>query len=272
MAATGHITISVVIPVYNGVNTICRAVDSALAQSYAPHELIVIDDASTDSTVAMLKRQYNGRIKLIELSANEGSSAARNAGMDVAHGSYIAFLDADDIWHKDKLRVAASILQQVPDIALLYHHYTLQNIAGTPIPLNMQAIPLPFARLLPGNIISTSTAVVKNNSSFRFAPHMRYTEDYDLWLRIGYAHKVVCIPYELTQLFRPVTSSGGISSRTWQMRRGELRAYSRLARLNLLFIFIIPFLWLFSLLKHILKATGIIKASSPQNASFNQDV
>lgn len=257
MQTIGQIAISVVIPVYNGQHTVCRSVDSVLRQSYVPAEIIVVDDASTDGTVDVLKKQYGAKIKLIENKKNQGSAAARNAGIDAATGSHIAFLDADDIWHKDKLRVAASILQQVPDIALLYHHYTLRDIEKDPLQLNMKAIPLPFARLLPGNIISTSTAVIKNVASFRFAPQMRHTEDFDLWLRIAYRHKVVCLPYELTQLFRPVTSSGGISAQTWKMRKGEMRAYSRLVILDPLFAFLVPFLWFYSLFKHFLKATGL---------------
>lgn len=259
MQQNGRIAISVVIPVYNGQHTICRTVDAILRQTYDPAEIIVVDDASTDGTVALLKKQYGNKIQLIEKKVNEGSAAARNTGIDAATGSYIAFLDADDIWHKDKLRVAASILQQVPDIALLYHHYTLRNIEADPLQLNLKAIPLPFARLLPGNIISTSTAVIKKEPDFRFADSMRHTEDFDLWLRIAYRHKVVCIPYEFTQLFRPVTSSGGISAQTWKMRKGEMMAYVRLVKLNMLFAFLVPFLLLYSLAKHILKATGIVK-------------
>jgi teichuronic acid biosynthesis glycosyltransferase TuaG len=112
---------------------------------------------------------------------------------------------------------------------------------------------LPFVKLLPGNIIATSCAIIRNDKNFRFEPSMRYTEDYDLWLRITYKYKAYFINIPLTQIYRPFLSEGGTSSNKWKMRSGELRAYTRLAKLNPLFILILPFLWISSLGKHAAK-------------------
>ena len=122
------IKFSVIIPVYNGAETIERAIDSVLAQSYQPIEIIIVDDASTDKTHEIVQFKYAGRIQFIQKILNQGSSAARNKGMDVATGDYIAFLDADDAWHKDKLMLMNTILQSKPDITLFYHPYTQDNI------------------------------------------------------------------------------------------------------------------------------------------------
>jgi hypothetical protein len=112
---------------------------------------------------------------------------------------------------------------------------------------------LPFVKLLAGNVIATSCAIIRNNPGFRFESSMRYTEDYDLWLRIGYRHKIHFINIPLTQIFRPFLSKGGISENKWKMRKGEMRAYRRLTKLNPLFVLLLPFLLVSSLGKHVVK-------------------
>lgn len=243
---------SVVIPVYNGAATIQRALDSVMAQSYENYEIIVVDDASTDQTNEIL-HGYGEQITLIQKVINSGGSVARNAGMDVATGDYIAFLDADDTWHPDKLSLMNTILTTAPSIHLLYHPYTLEPIANKRIPEDIKLFRLPFVKLLPANLIATPCTVIKNDPTFRFDTNMRYTEDYDLWLRIGYKHKLHFINIPLTQLFRPITSEGGVSSNKWAMRKGEMRAYRKLVKLNPLFILLLPILVISSLGKHLVK-------------------
>ena len=82
---------------------------------------------------------------------------------------------------------------------------------------------------------------------------MRYSEDYDLWLRIGYKYKLYFINIPLTQIFRPINSAGGVSANKWKMRKGEMRAYGRLLKLNPFFLPLMPVLLLSSIGKHIYK-------------------
>src|SRR6185312_8142801 len=89
--------------------------------------------------------------------------------------------------------------------------------------------------------------------AFRFEPTMRYTEDNDLCVRIGYKYKIYFINIPLTRIFRKFTSSGGISENTWKMRTGEMRAYRRLLKLNPLFLPLLPFLFLSSIGRHFYK-------------------
>lgn len=244
---------SVVIPVYNGEQTIQRALDSVLAQSYDNYEIIVVNDASTDKTGDLLKTSFSTQITLTSKVINAGGAVARNSGMDVATGDYIAFLDADDIWHPDKLSLMNTILTAAPSIHLLYHPYTLEPIANKRIPEDIKLFRLPFVKLLPANLIATPCTVIKNDPKFRFDDRMRYTEDYDLWLRIGYKHKLHFINIPLTQLFRPINSAGGVSSNKWAMRKGEMRAYRKLVKLNPLFLLLLPILVISSLGKHVVK-------------------
>lgn len=253
MAGNDFIRFSVIIPAYNAENTIVRAIDSVLNQSYPEYEIIIVDDASKDDTVSLITKIYGDKVTLIQKIGNGGSSIARNTGMDAAKGNYIAFLDADDVWHKDKLMLMSTILASAPEITLFYHPYTQDNITCNALPENIPIFRLPFIKLLPSNPIATSCIIIQNDPAFRFEPSMRYTEDYDFAMRIGYKHKIYFINIPLTQIFRKFTSAGGISENIWKMRKGEMKAYSRLVKLNPLFVFLLPFLWVSSLGKHVYK-------------------
>lgn len=245
---------SIIIPAYNSANTICRAISSVMAQTYKNFEVIIVDDASTDNTISLVQREFGGQVIVIQKVVNSGSSVARNAGMDKALGQYIAFLDADDAWHADKLLLIHIILSSNPGIRLLYHPYSLTPVEQHPIPETITLYRLPFVKLLPANMIATSCAVILNNTAFRFDPNMRYTEDYDLWLRMGYKYRIYFITIPLTRIYRPFTTTGGISARRWKMRRGEMRAYRKLTSLHPLFLFLLPFLWAGSIIKYLWKA------------------
>lgn len=95
--------ISVVIPCYNSADTIGRALNSVLSQTWSKFEIIVVDDCSKDNTVETVESFLNEKVRLIKLDVNSGGSFARNVGIDHSQGDYIAFLDADDYWREDKL-------------------------------------------------------------------------------------------------------------------------------------------------------------------------
>jgi succinoglycan biosynthesis protein ExoO len=104
MQAYGRV--SVLMPTYNSMKTIDRAIDAVFAQTYTPWQLVVVDDASSDRTVEIVERRRRGnedKILLLRCSENGGPAKARNYGMSVCDGEWIALLDADDAWRKDRL-------------------------------------------------------------------------------------------------------------------------------------------------------------------------
>ena len=111
--------VSVIIPTYNRLSMLKEAVDSVLAQDFEDLELIIVDDGSTDGTSEEI-RTYGGRVKLIQQPQNRGVSAARNRGILQARGKYIAFLDSDDLWVKDKLKAQLAFLNNNPQYPLYY--------------------------------------------------------------------------------------------------------------------------------------------------------
>lgn len=107
--------ISVIIPTYNRANTVGRAIQSVLSQTYQDFEIIVIDDGSTDNTEEVIRSFHDSRIRYIRHKKNRGGSAARNTGIHAARGEYIAFLDSDDEWLPQKLEKQINVMKKSPE-------------------------------------------------------------------------------------------------------------------------------------------------------------
>lgn len=95
--------VSIIMPTYNRASTIIKAIESVLNQTYQDLELIVVDDGSDDNTEELIQKISDSRLKFIKHLVNLGACAARNTGIQIARGEYIAFQDSDTIWHEDKL-------------------------------------------------------------------------------------------------------------------------------------------------------------------------
>lgn len=116
---SGRLTVSIVIPVYNGAPTVAAAIESALLQEvHWPIEIVVVDDGSTDRTAEIL-RSFEGRIKVIR-QKNKGLASARNTGVAAAAGDLIAFLDADDVWLPKRLTATVEPFYTNPQLVLAY--------------------------------------------------------------------------------------------------------------------------------------------------------
>jgi len=248
------ILFSVIIPAFNAAATIEASVRSCLNQSYPPFEIIVVDDGSTDITRSLLENEFGDRIQLISLSENCGPSIARNTGINLATGSHIAFQDADDIWHPEKLFYVAKVLHEQPSIQFLFHPYTLGVLPERIEPEMVAAKRYPFWKLLLSNPIGTPCAIIRKNSELYFSAKLHYMEDYELFLREARAHKVYQISAAFTQIGRPILSAGGQSSNRWRMRKGELKAWWLFACKHPLYFPVFVPLMVFALLKHLVKS------------------
>src|SRR5262249_27493026 len=109
--------VSVVIPTFNRQQVILRAIHSVLRQSLSPHEILVVDDASSDETVALVEGLKDPRIQVFRHEINRGPAAARNTGIRAATGKWIALLDSDDEWSTDKLHLQVNtLLSATPEV------------------------------------------------------------------------------------------------------------------------------------------------------------
>ena len=131
--------ISIVIPLYNKENTIARALNSVLAQTYQDFEIVVVDDGSTDEGAAIVEQYADPRIRLIR-QANAGVSAARNKGIEEANGEYVAFLDADDEWMPEFLEEIVTLQHEFPACKAQATNYTF-NSYGVKSPTILRKIP-----------------------------------------------------------------------------------------------------------------------------------
>src|SRR5579864_2473726 len=113
-------TISAVIPAFNRRNHVSRAIDSALAQTVPVDEILVIDDGSTDGTAELVESRYGNRVRVVR-QANSGVAGARRRGIQEARGEWIAFLDSDDEWLRERNGELLKAIQHVPaDVAWIF--------------------------------------------------------------------------------------------------------------------------------------------------------
>jgi glycosyltransferase involved in cell wall biosynthesis len=185
--------VSVIIPTYNHGRWIKEAVDSVFSQTYRKHEIIVIDDGSTDDTGIVLRKRYGDRI-IYRYQTNQGRGAARNVGLHIAKGKYIQFLDADDLILSEKLEKQVKYLEDHHEVAAVYGHSLLfyeDEIDNRWDNANKKRY-LSGDKLL-GNMISEpfmlpSPSLVKKawiDSVGGFDESLKSNEDWDLWLRLA---------------------------------------------------------------------------------------
>lgn len=131
------VSVSVIIAVYNGSETIVRAIDSVIAQTCPPHEIIVVDDGSVDDTANKIK-QFGEKVRYI-YQANAGVSVARNKAVELAEGEWLAFLDADDWYYSDRLASHVSIINESPDLDFLTGDFDYVQPDGHKIRRSMES-------------------------------------------------------------------------------------------------------------------------------------
>jgi glycosyltransferase involved in cell wall biosynthesis len=229
------VPVSVVIPCYRCALTIRRALDSVFAQTVKPAEIILVDDCSGDETLAVLRelRGHSDQIKIVQMEKNLGAASARNAGWAIAAQPYIAFLDADDSWHPDKLRLQYKYMQNTPDVVLCGHQCVWLRNGETlpPLPADLHETKIRATSLLLKNAFSTPTVMLKRDTPFRFQEGKRCAEDLLLWQQIAFAGlPVVRIEHPLAYVHKPLYGAGGLSAQLWEMEKGELSNFAFLYR------------------------------------------
>lgn len=180
--------VSVVMPVYNAERFLREAIESVLDQSYENFELILIDDCSTDSSYDIL-REYerkDGRVRVFKNEENKGVSFTRNFGVSKAQSGYVALIDSDDMWRKDKLSKQISILEKYPDTAICFTACSFVDTASIEsnfifhIPSEVS-----FKKLLKQNVISCSSVLIKKEWLEKYPmAHDNMHEDFAVWLSV----------------------------------------------------------------------------------------
>lgn len=203
--------ISVVMPAFNAEQTIEHSVRSGLSQTFQDLELIAVDDGSEDGTQAVLARIRDPRLRVLSV-AHAGPSRARNVGLDAARGALVAFLDADDVWHPDKLDAQLEALESHPDASVAYSwtDYIDERGQRTDGRCHVTCNGDVLASLLHGNFLSNGSNALIHTQAVRdagaFDESLHACEDWDLWLRLAADHRFVCVPAPHV-LYRRTSSS-----------------------------------------------------------------
>lgn len=197
--------ISVIVPTYNRGPLVQKTLDSIVAQTLSPLEIIVVDDGSTDSTPHWIENHYGDKIRVIR-HANGGVARARNRGLEEASGEFIAFLDHDDLWHPHKLEVQLAALKSNPKAALVWTKWREVNETGTPLALEKHLWAQPFWKgrsgkvlqdFVPKNLILSASIPLIRARFLReaggFDPRTAPSDDWDLWLRLARKHPFVFV-------------------------------------------------------------------------------
>jgi glycosyltransferase involved in cell wall biosynthesis len=226
--------VSVVIPTYNNEAYLLDALNSVFAQTHAPHEIIVVDDGSTDGTRALLE-PYMARIRYHH-QPNQGLAVARNVGLGLATGDWLTYLDGDDAWLPGNLAVKVAVVERFPETGGVFSEFSIFDATGEthargtnatfpffertgwtfddvfaarhtlevsgvgPVTVRTGNV---FERLFHGNFILPTTMVFHRERALacgQFRTHMRTQQDYEYWLRFSRQHPfahadVVCARY-----------------------------------------------------------------------------
>ena len=225
--------VSVVIPCYRCGDTIERAVASVARQSLLPAELIVVDDGSGDGTgeyLRSLASRYGPRwMRVIALPANHGAADARNAGWESATQPFLAFLDADDAWHRRKIEVQLGYLRAHPEVALCAHRHEILATPDVPDreigPVSVRAISR-RSILMSNNFFAPSMMMLRRDLPHRFLSGRRHADDHLLWMRIVCSGgRFVRLSPALAFTYKRPYGESGLSAQLWEMEKAELQNY-----------------------------------------------
>lgn len=192
--------VSIIMPVFNGRQFIAEAVESVLLQTYQNFELIILDDGSDDETYSFVAKQYGDdpRIKLMGPFLQQGPFKLRNIGVTASRGSYVAFLDADDVWGENKLAAQISFLEENKNVGL--SHTNVEKIDADSKVVGRFDIDKRlysgecFYEMLKLNGVCNSSVVVRREIFEMvglFDEEFRYRGDWDMWTRISQKYAFV---------------------------------------------------------------------------------
>lgn len=221
--------ISVIIPAYNAEATVLETIQTVRDQTYSDLDIIVVDDGSTDGTLALVRGIRDERLKIVA-GAHLGLSAARNRGIEQARGEFMSFVDADDLWTPDKLEMQLQALLSRPTVGIAYSWTAFIDQQGLFLfaKERMHFEGDVHAQLLRSCFIASGSNVLIRKSAVEsvglFDTNLRAAEDWEYWLRVAERWHFVLVPrYHI--LYR--VSSGAMSSDVAAIERANLIVLDR---------------------------------------------
>jgi len=221
--------VTVIVPTFNRCSLLKRALESILQQTVGKYEIIVVDDGSTDQTAEMMRMCYP-QIKYLYQS-NQGVSSARNKGIALANGNWLAFLDSDDTWLPHKLESQIKLLQSMPDYKICHteERWVRKGVRVNQMNKHKKSGGWIFRQCLPLCAMSPSSILI-HRSVFDAVGEFDITlpacEDYDLWLRITARYPVLYIAEP--QIIKYGGHEDQLSKKYWGMDRFRIQALEKI--------------------------------------------
>jgi len=231
IAHVTHASVTVVIPAHNASTTLLRALESVARQTLLPKAIIVANDVSTDNTLHIATEYAKSSaipMQVLDMPSNVGPGGTRNAAWDVATTDYVAFLDADDQWHPQKLQLQYNAMLQHPNTMMSchQHHFSSTDIWPSIDVSSTTTTFIPFTQFLVRNRCSTPSVMLKRTITQRFQADKHFAEDYLLWMQITHQHgPVLRINAVLAHCSNPGYGGTGQSGRLWHMQQSELAGF-----------------------------------------------
>ncbi len=224
--------ISIITPVYNAEKHIAATIETVLNQTYQNWELFIIDDVSTDNSINIIKKymEKDGRIKLIQLRSNSGAAIARNKGIELANGRYIAFLDSDDLWKEEKLEKQITYMKK-NNIAFSYTAYEVIDATGNKLNKVINVpIKMDYHQYLKNTIIQTVTVMIDTQTTGKvYMPNLRRRQDFVTWLSILKRDITAYGIQENLAMYR--RTPGSLSSNKIKAMKGTWYVYTEIEKL-----------------------------------------
>jgi glycosyltransferase involved in cell wall biosynthesis len=232
--------ISVIIPTYNRASFLKEAIQSVLSQDYfardatVPFEFLVIDDGSTDNTEEIVK-SFRGKVKY-RFKEHGGVSSARNLGLELAGGEYIAFLDSDDLWKEEKISIQMNFMSTFPEARICYTEevWIRRGVFVNPKKIHRKYSGWIFDRILPLCLLSLSSALFRKDvfeKIGKFDEELPACEDYDFGIRLAQKYPIYLLPKPL--IIKRGGHSDQLSRKYWGMDRFRVKALEKAIHLPL---------------------------------------
>jgi glycosyltransferase involved in cell wall biosynthesis len=201
--------VSVIIPTYNRKEFLLMALESVFAQTYSDYEVIVIDDGSTDGSEQIVREKFGNKVRYY-WQFNQDRSAARNKGIEVAKGKFLALLDSDDLWLPEKLQRQTAAIEANPNLGAIFCQANYIDKNGNRIPQepagsDLNVSELSFEKMIFQNVVPgpDSTGLFRKDLIVQlggFDPQIAFGEDWDLEMRILSRAKIDCLPMVLVSI------------------------------------------------------------------------
>ena len=200
--------VTVLIPTFNYAHYLPESVASVAQQTFRDFEVVVVDDGSVDDTAAVVAGLECPNLRYVRHEQNRGLPAARNTGLAIARGRYVALLDADDVMKPSNLARKVEVLERHRDVALVHGPVEPMDDRGRPLGRTRAngheeiRIENLFPKILHGNLIACSSVLARKEAIDElggFDPRLRYAEDWDLWVRLSHRFKFAYLPEPLVR-------------------------------------------------------------------------